>query len=157
MKQLLLTSTMFAALVLMFGAYSAAYSQTVNGTIGGGSVSRGKAAKASIVINIPRGLHINSNNPKSEYAIPTTVRLSGPGIRVSGLRYPRGKNRKFQFSENEINVYDGRVSFPFTVTVPENFRGTTVKVHANVRFQPCTDEVCYSPRTKEITVTARVR
>ena len=142
--------------ILMLGV-AAATAQTVSGSIGNGSVARGSSARGSIVLSIPGGLHVNSSRPASEYAIPTTVRLTGTGVRVSGPTYPRGVNRKFQFSPNTINVYEGTVRFPFTVNVPANFRGDTVRVRAVVRYQACTDEVCYPPRTREVTLTARVR
>lgn len=129
--------------------------QTVSGSLA--SAERGGSAKGSIVLSIPGGLHVNSNRPDSEYSIPTTVRLTGAGVRIAGPTFPRGVNRKFQFSENTINVYEGTVRFPFTVRIPANFRGDTVRVRAVVRYQACTDEVCYPPRTKEVTVTARVR
>jgi hypothetical protein len=107
-------------------------------------------------MTIPGGLHVNSNRPSSEYAIPTVVSVRGSGVKVTGVTYPRGKNRKFQFSENPINVYEGRVNFPFAVTVPAGFRGNAIKVIATVRYQACTDEVCYPPKTKNVTLTARV-
>ncbi|MGB7201358.1 MAG: protein-disulfide reductase DsbD N-terminal domain-containing protein, partial [Pyrinomonadaceae bacterium] len=129
----------------------------VSGSLGNGAVSRGATAKGSVVLSIPGGLHVNSSRPNSEYAIPTSVRVSGQGVRTGGINYPRGKNRKFQFSESVINVYEGRVSIPFTVTVPANFRGDTVRVRAVVRYQACTDEVCYPPKSKDVTITARVR
>lgn len=146
----------FLFAVLILGIISA-HGQTVSGSITGGSVTRGGSAKGSIVLSIPGGLHVNSSRPASEYAIPTTVRLSGAGVRISGPTFPRGVNRKFQFSENTINVYEGTVRFPFTVTVPTGFKGDTVLLRAVVRYQACTDEVCYPPRNKEITITAKVR
>ena len=142
--------------ILTAGAAFAS-AQTVSGSIGNGTVARGASARGSIVLSIPGGLHVNSNRPRSEYAIPTTVRLSGTGVRVSAPTFPRGVNRKFQFSENVINVYEGTVRFPFTVNVPAGFKGDTVRVRAVVRYQACTDEVCYPPRTREVTLTARVR
>ena len=145
---------LFTVLMLGIAVVSA---QDISGSIGNGTVARGASARGSIVLSIPGGLHVNSSRPASEYAIPTTVRLSGTGVRVSGPTYPRGVNRKFQFSENLINVYEGTVRFPFTVNVPRGFKGDTVRVRAVVRFQACTDEVCYPPRSKEVTLTARVR
>jgi hypothetical protein len=97
---------------------TAAYGQTVTGSIGNGTVARGAAARGQVVLNIPGGLHVNSSRPASEYAIPTVVTVRSSGVRVGKVTYPRGRNRKFQFSENLINVYEGRVNFPFTVTVP---------------------------------------
>ena len=131
--------------------------QTVTGSISNGTVQKGRSARGTVVLSIPGGLHTNSNRPGNKYQIPTTVRLTATGARVSGPTYPRGVNRKFQFSETVINVYEGTVRFPFTITVPAGFRGNTVSVRAVVRYQACTDEVCYPPRNKEITITARVR
>jgi DsbC/DsbD-like thiol-disulfide interchange protein len=140
---------------LLFAA--AASGQTVTGSITGGSVQKGKSARGTVVLSIPGGLHVNSSRPGNQYQIPTSVRLSATGARVSGPTYPRGVNRKFQFSDEFINVYEGTVRFPFTVTVPAGFKGSTVSVRAVVRYQACTDEVCYPPRNKEIRITARVR
>ena len=147
---------LFVVLILVFSC-AAASAQTVTGSIGKGTVERGKTARGSVVLNIPGGLHVNSSRPASEFAIATVVKVSGAsGVRVTGLTYPKGKNRKFAFSENTINVYEGRVSFPFTVTVPPSFKGKTIRVTASVRYQACTDEVCYPPKTKNITLTAAV-
>jgi DsbC/DsbD-like thiol-disulfide interchange protein len=145
-----------SALFFAFCSFASAQAVSVTGSLANKSVARGSTSKASVVLAIPSGLHVNSSRPASEYAIPTTVSISGSGLKAGGLTYPRGRNRKFQFSENLINVYEGRVSFPFTVTVPANFRGNTVKVNATVRYQACTEEICYPPKTKTITMTAKV-
>jgi len=153
MKKLL--SIAILSLGLLFLAESAVNAQTVTGSIG--TVSRGGSTKGTVVLSIPGGLHVNSNRPNSQYAIPTSVRVSAVGAKTSAVVYPRGKNRKFQFSEDTLNVYEGTVSFSFNLTVPPNFKGNVVRVRAVVRYQACTDEVCYSPQTKEVTLTARVK
>jgi len=157
MRKCLLNALLIAAFSLFAGKFFDVGAQTVSGSIGNGTVSRGSSAKGAIVLSMPGGLHVNSNRPNSEYAIPTTVRVTGTGVRAGRVTYPRGKNRKFQFAENSINVYEGRVSIPFTVTVPANFKGNSVTVRAVVRYQACTDEVCYPPKNKAVTLVARVR
>ena len=136
---------------------SVARSQTISGAITGGVAARGSTARGVITMNIPGGLHVNSNRPSSQYAIATTVRISGPGLRAATINYPRGKNRKFEFSESPINVYEGTVRFPFSVKIPANFRGNAVHLRAVVHYQACTNEVCYPPKDKDITITARIR
>lgn len=133
----------------------AANAQNITGSITG-PVIKGKPARGTVSISIPAGLHVNSNRPSSQYAIPTTVTLSSSGVKLGAVSYPRGTNRKFEFTETPINVYEGRVSFPFTVTVPAKFTGDTVRVRATVKYQACTNEVCYPPKSKEITITAKV-
>jgi hypothetical protein len=147
----------FSAIFVMAFLFSAEslQAQTISGSIG--TVARGGSARGTIVMDIPGGLHVNSNRPNSEYAIPTTVRISATGAKAGAVSYPRGKSRRFQFSDEAINVYEGRTVFNFNVNVPKNFKGNTVRVRAVVRYQACTDEVCYPPKNKEITLTARVR
>jgi thiol:disulfide interchange protein len=149
--------TFFAFLTLVFAVSVAETSaQTVTGSIG--TATKGARARGTIVLSIPGHLHVNSSRPNSEYLIATSIRLSGGnGVRVSGVTYPRGVNRKFQFSDTPLNVYEGTVRFPFSVTIPRNFKGNTISVRAVVRYQACTDEVCYPPKSREITLTARVR
>jgi DsbC/DsbD-like thiol-disulfide interchange protein len=132
-------------------------SQTVTGSIGNGTVKRGTTARGTVVLEIPKELHVNSNKPNSEYAIETTVKLNGSGVKVGPISYPRGTDRKFQFKDEPINVYEGTVFFPFTVTVPKTYRGNTVTVKGVVRYQACTEEVCYAPKNTVVTLTARVR
>lgn len=152
MKKLIFTSLLLAFALVCAGETNA---QSVSGSLG--AVKRGGSVKGTVVLSIPGGLHVNSSRPNSEYAIPTSVKVTGTGVKVSGVSYPRGRNRKFSFSEDTINVYEGRAVFGFNVTVPENFKGNVVRVRAVVRYQACTDEVCYPPKTKEITLTANVR
>ncbi|MDH3530325.1 MAG: protein-disulfide reductase DsbD N-terminal domain-containing protein [Acidobacteriota bacterium] len=152
MKKLLLT-----IFVLTFGFFAQTSAQTVSGGISKGGVSKGKTVRGYVVLNIPGGLHVNSYKPESEYAIPTRVTVTGSGVSAFGVTYPPGKKRKFSFSETPISVYEGRAYFGFKVTVPKNFTGRTFRVKAAVRYQACTDEVCYAPKTKTIWITGRVR
>lgn len=146
-----------ATFVFVLGTAADLSAQTVTGAIGRGTVTRGEATRATVILRIPSGLHVNSSRPSSEYMIPTSVRItSAAGVKLGRVMYPRGQDRKFEFSQKPINVYEGRVVFPFTVTPAATFRGRQVRVNVSVRYQACTNEVCYSPKTKTITLTARV-
>jgi len=154
MKQAVLgVTTLF---LLSTFAICTSNAQSVSGSIARDVARRGATTTGTVVLDIPKDLHVNSSRPKSEYSIPTTVRISGKGVRVGAITYPPGENRKFQFSEELINVYEGTVFFWFNVTVPPNYRGKSVELKAVVRYQACTNEVCYPPRNKEVTINARV-
>ncbi|HTH52147.1 MAG TPA: protein-disulfide reductase DsbD N-terminal domain-containing protein [Pyrinomonadaceae bacterium] len=141
---------------VLLAAVLVSNAQSVNGSLG--TVTKGKPQRATVYLSIPGGQHANSHNPNSEYAIATVVRASSTkGVKIGAVSYPRGRNRKFGFSENPINVYEGRVAFTFPLTVPQNFAGSSVRVNVSVRYQTCTDEVCYPPKTKSLTLSAAVR
>lgn len=158
MIQKIIRAGILAVVIVIAGYFSSVSAQnvSVSGSIANGTVTRGTAARATVTLNIPGGLHTNSSRPGGEYAIPTTVRASSKDAKIGAVSYPRGTNRKFEFSEKPLNVYEGRVRFGFNVTVPATFRGRTIKVNVSVRYQACTNEVCYAPKTKQITLSATV-
>jgi DsbC/DsbD-like thiol-disulfide interchange protein len=157
MKQKAIKFIFLFAFIFAAGAFaSSASAQSITGSIGNGTVRRGAATRATVVLNIPGGLHVNSNRPNNEYAIPTVVTVTSREARVSAVSYPRGVSKKFSFSDQPISVYEGRPSFNFNVTVPANFKGNVVRVRAVVRYQACNDEACFPPRTREVTLSARV-
>jgi len=158
MIQKVLRMGFFTVAIVVAGYVSNVSAQniSVSGSIATGTVSPGTAARATVTWNIPGGPQTHSSRPGGEYAIPTTVRASSRDAKIGAVSYPRGVNRKFEFSEKALNVYEGRVRFGFNVTVPATFRGRTIKVNVSVRYQACTNEVCYAPKTKQITLTARV-
>lgn len=144
----------FAVMVAAAGV-SAASAQEVSGNLGDGTIERAKKTRAVVVLDIPSELHANSNKPKSEYLIPTTVKVTPvAGLKIGPVVYPAGIDKKFGFSENELNVYEGKVEFGFDVTPLKKFRGEKVAVEVAVRYQACNDEVCFPPKTKRVTLTA---
>jgi DsbC/DsbD-like thiol-disulfide interchange protein len=130
--------------------------QNISGFIGNGTVKKGSSVRGVVILEIPDGLHVNSNRPNNQYAIPTTLRLYSKDVNVGKVLYPRGKDKKFPFNENPINIYEGKVRFIFSVKVPQSFKGKNIKVRAVVRYQACNDEVCFPPKEKEVLLTARV-
>lgn len=158
MKKTAVKFILFIGLVLAAGVFSPeANAQSINGTIGNGTVKRGGATRGTIVLSIPGGLHVNSNRPNNEYAIPTVVSVTSREAKLSAVTYPRGTSRKFGFSEQPISVYEGRATFGFNITVPASFKGDVVRIRAVVKYQSCNDEVCFPPKTQEITLSARVQ
>ncbi len=145
---------------IVFGLFAisavAVSAQSVSGRIGNGTIKRGVPTRATVTLSIPGGLHVNSNRPGSEYSIPTTVRATSAGVRISSVSYPRGKRKSFSFSERPINIYERSPTFSFNVTVPQSYKKYSVVVNVAVRYQACTDEVCYAPKTKNIRLTASV-
>jgi len=133
------------------------FSQTVTGKIADGKVTPGKPAKATVTLEIPTELHTNSNQPSEPDLIPTTVKVTAKGPTVSAVKYPPGHDQKFEYADKPLNVYQGKVDFTFDVTVPASYRNKEISVDVDVRYQACTEEVCYPPKTVTITLTAAVK
>lgn len=147
---------LFLFALFMTAAFPAG-AQAVSGNLSAKTVSRGSSVNGRVILDLPEGLHVNSNRPSSEYLIPTAVSIAGQGLKVVSIEYPEGEDRTFQFSREPLNVYQGKVVIPFTVFVPRRFRGDSITVRATIKYQACTDEVCYPPKDEEVRMTAGVR
>ena len=67
---------LFSVALFLTGITTTSRAQTVAGAIGSGKVARGATVTGNITLNIPPGLHVNSNQPRSRYAIPTTITMT---------------------------------------------------------------------------------
>ena len=127
----------------------------INGFFSVDPAQQGSTFQAAIVLDIPDGLHVNSNRPLGKYAIPTSVKVSAPkGLKITPVSYPAGRVRTFRFGEGapeeRLAVYEGRAIARFNVVVPADYEQGVAHVRASVRFQSCNDEVCFPPATREL-------
>jgi thiol:disulfide interchange protein len=126
----------------------------VNGFLSVDRAQQGGSFQGAVVMDIPSGLHVNANRPLNKYSLPTVVKIDAPrGFRVTPVSYPRGSARTFSFGGGEatrVAVYEGSAVFRFSVSVPASQPFGVETLRVSVRFQSCTDEVCYPPTTRTL-------
>jgi len=122
----------------------------VNGFFSADKAQRGRSVQAAVVLDIPRGFHVNANKA-AKFSIPTTVKIDAPkGLRVSPIAYPRAVVRRLGFSKDNLALYEGRAVMRFNVSVPANYQTGITELRAKVTYQSCNDEVCFPPTTREV-------
>src|SRR5829696_9965844 len=123
----------------------------VSGSIAPDKVKKGRVARASVLIDIPSGLHVQSNKPLDKFLVPTKLDVETPsGMSVGPVSYPRPLMRKLKFSKGNVAVYEGKAMIRFNVTVPANYSGGSGDIRGKLRFQACNDESCFPPMTREV-------
>lgn len=122
----------------------------VNGFFAADKAQRGRSVQAAIVLDIPRGFHVNANKA-AKFSIPTVVKIDAPkGLRVSAVAYPRAVVRRLGFSKDALSLYEGRAVMRFNLNVPANYQTGLTELRAKVTYQSCNDEVCFPPTTREV-------
>ena len=159
--KLVLTALLICAVVIWTPISAATPAPEPNisvvGYFSSDKAQRGRPARVAIVIDIPRGYHINSNRPLETYLIATTVKVDADnGLRPGPVSFPRPLLRTFKFSKKQLSVYEGQVRLKFNVTVPANYSDGSAKVKARVRLQSCNDEVCFPPKNYEVSLNIPV-
>lgn len=129
----------------------------VNGLLPSSKIQRGRTVRASVVMDIPSGYHVNSNHPLEKFLVATQAQVEAPkGIRLGPVSYPGAVLRKFKFSKARLSVYEGRATMRFDVTVPRSFAPGSVEVKVRLKYQSCNDEVCFPPQTRDVSVWLKV-
>jgi hypothetical protein len=128
----------------------------VNGFFATDKAQRGRTVQAAVVMEIPRDFHVNGNKPLGKYAVPTTLKIEANGIRVGPVLYPRATVRSFSFSQEKLAVYEGRVVMRFNITIPSGFEQGVTELRVRLRYQSCTNEVCFPPQSRDISMPIAV-
>ena len=122
------------------------------------SVTQGRSATVPILFRVAAGYHINSNRPKSDFLIPTVLKLDATtDIAITGTTYPEGKDMSFAFAPDEkLNVYTGDFRMDVRVRPLRDVQTGKYAVHGALKYQACDNAACYPPRQLPITFDLKV-
>jgi thiol:disulfide interchange protein len=122
------------------------------------TAQRAQQTMVNLDFRIPAGYHINSNTPKSEFLIPTALKMDLPTDIILGkIEYPAGEDRSFPFSPDEkLSVYSG----DFTVAVAVHPLHSVVpgkyQMRGVLRYQACDNAACYPPKSLPVSFEVKV-
>lgn len=117
----------------------------------------GGAGEAVVLLDIADGYHVNANPPSDKFYIGTELTVAAQeGFKPGKPAYPAGLNKKFQFAEKPLAVYEGRTQIRLPLRADASAARGAHTLPAKVRVQPCNDQACLPPRTIEVAIPVRV-
>ncbi len=122
------------------------------------TVTRGKAGAVPLGFRITRGFHVNSNTPRSEYLIPTELKMEAlTDIVVSGVKYPAGQDLTFDFAPGEkLSVYSGDFTLTVSVRPLKSVVPGRYRLRGTLRYQACDNRACYPPKKLPVEFEVKV-
>ena len=111
------------------------------------AVAPGSSVRVELRFRVTPGFHINSSKPRSEFLIPTRLKLVPPANLAPGpVVYPEGTDLSFTFSPKEkVNVYSGDFTLRAELRAPGSAQPGNYKVQGELRYQACNDLACFPP------------
>lgn len=103
--------------------------------------------KIALKITIKENYHINSYEVEDPTLIKTEITSSSDNFKLLNLFYPASKKLKFEFSETELNVYEGEIYIGLTYLPADNIQFGEYEIPVKVNFQACDDKACYPPKS----------
>jgi hypothetical protein len=122
------------------------------------TVTRGQAGTVALHFRVARGFHINSNLPKSEFLIPTALKMDAPtDIALTKLSYPEGADMSFPFAPDEkLNVYSGDFTVTMAVRPLHTVQPGKYAIHGELKYQACDNAACYPPKKLPVNFDVKV-
>lgn len=104
------------------------------------AVRPGDTIRLAVIVRIAQTFHIYG--PASTTFIPTEVTIEAPGLVLTGPpAYP--PTERLEFFGEAIDAYRGVVVMRAAARAAADLAGGSVSVRVTVRYQGCTDQVCY--------------
>jgi hypothetical protein len=122
--------------------------QEVTATVDEVKLDAGGSGEATITLDIAQGYHVHSNPASDKFYIATEVKAEPQeGLTPGPPSYPKPVTHKFEFSDKPLTVYEGRAVIRMPLRADKTAAKGRHTLNANIRVQPCNDQVCLPPRT----------
>lgn len=121
------------------------------------TVAKGQTAQLSVRAKIKKGFHIQANPAADEFLIPTTLTVqSSKGIVPEKPVYPPGHPYRLKGSKEDLLTYEDEVVINLSAKVNDSASKGKTSLTGDLRFQPCDDRRCFSPRTIPVTIPVKI-
>ena len=112
---------------------------------------------AQLNVQLKPGLHANTNTPNDELLIPLKLTIDKGGFDVVKVDYPAGKNEKYSFSDQPLNVYSGAFQIAVTLKAQPGTAAGLAMAGGKLRYQACSETMCFPPKTVDVRIAVDLR
>jgi DsbC/DsbD-like thiol-disulfide interchange protein len=130
---------------------------TVKTFISQDGIHPGKQFQVVFLINIIPGWHIYAPKLSDEFLIPSELIIDeNDDVQVLKLYYPEPKSEKFDYSDTELQIYDGEVIFGALFKVSDGISQKGHILKAQLLYQACDDRSCLPPKILDLEIPFKV-
>jgi cytochrome c biogenesis protein CcdA len=111
-------------------------------------VRAGSVIRAAVEVQLPEGLHVNSNKPRDPSLIPIKLSVEPPpGVSVLEIVYPEPIDLKQEGAVQPLAVFEREFAIGVRLRIGSELQPGEIAVPARLRYQACDEKVCYFPTT----------
>ena len=130
---------------------------TATGYVSLNHVPQGGTAQVAVGVTTRSPWHINAHIVSEDFLWPTAVKFYAPaGITVRGAVYPQGIEKKLEFSDKPLRLYEGTIYIGAMIDVAKDAPVDTLSIRAVVTYQACDNQKCLLPDSQEVFIPVPV-
>ena len=112
----------------------------------------GSTTQVKVSLEVRTGYHCNSNKPSDDYLIPLKLTWAAGALESPEVAYPAPMMEKYSFSDKPLSVYTGTFELNTKFKVSATAMPGQVLVTGKLRYQACTDRMCLTPKTLDVSI-----
>jgi hypothetical protein len=122
------------------------------------TIKQGKSSSVPLLFRVSSGYHINSNRPKSEFLIPTALKVDATtDILIGKITYPEGQDMSFAFAPDEkLNVFTGDFEVDVLVRPLRDVQVGKYVIRGTLKYQACDNAACYPPKQLPVSFDVKI-
>jgi hypothetical protein len=122
------------------------------------TVVQGQPTSVPLQFRVAGGYHINSNQPKTEFLIPTVLKVeAATDIVIGKITYPEGHDLSFAFDPDEkLNVYTGDFTVDVLVRPMHSAQTGKYVLRGTLKYQACDNVACYPPKQLPVSFDVKI-
>lgn len=118
---------------------------------------RGSKVKVPVLVSLPEGYHVNSNQPRDKFLKPLSLTwASGPLVAAAPV-FPKALDKNYSFSDRTLSVYEGSFEIVQEFEIPKDAPAGKGSITGKLAYQACTESECYPPSSTALTVSYEIR
>ena len=108
-------------------------------------------------VELPDEIHVQSDDPRDPYVIPTLLTLALPeGVTVEEIIYPESTDFQLEGWDEPLEVFDHEFTIAARLALDANVPPGEIVVPGRFLYQACDDRVCFAPATAAVEWRMRV-
>lgn len=120
-------------------------------------IKAGTTSTFIIQISVKQGFHIQANQIKDEFLIPTTVAIeSSENIKPGKALFPKPNKFRLEGTNDWMEVYDSSFQIKIPVKVGKQMERGSYNFKAELRYQACDAKTCFFPKTIVFAIPCQV-
>ena len=124
--------------------------------VGATSVAPGTTIDIVLKVTLPEGLHSQSNKPKDEGLIPTTLTFeTNAAAAPKEVVFPPAHDFKLETGDILL-VFEREFLIGARVSIAPTAKPGAITLNAKLRYQPCNNVLCFRPVTVPVSWTIQV-
>jgi DsbC/DsbD-like thiol-disulfide interchange protein len=115
------------------------------------AVHAGETVSGELRVELPDGIHVQSDNPREDYLIPTRLTFALPeGVTVEEITYPPASDWFLEGQEEPLAVFETEFTVRWRLALGPEVPAGRMVVPASFQYQSCDDRLCYPPVTAPV-------